>query len=278
MPELPEVETVARSLNKKVRGQKILSVWTSWPRHFSRSPGGFTRFAREAKGKVVLDVSRRGKRIIFRLNGGKLLVAHLKMTGIFLWGVAGEGNKFTRMKIVLSRGTLYFSDIRKFGRFIFGDVAEVESSEDVKNIGPDPFSATAVEFERRLRARRGGIKNTLLNQVVVSGIGNIYADEILHRTHIHPLTEVERLSSGQISGIRASAIKILKHSIAAGGTSMRDFRNTEGKPGGYITLCRAYGREGESCLFRCGGKIVRLKLGARSAHFCPKCQKQSGRQ
>src|SRR3989344_2915592 len=278
MPELPEVETVARSLNKKVRGQKILSAKTSWPRHFSRSPGGFAHFAREARGRVIKSISRRGKRIVFRLSGGKLLVAHLKMTGAFLYGVAGEGDRFTRVVFKLSRGTLYFSDIRKFGRFIFGNVAEVESSEDVKNIGPDPFSATATEFERRFRMRRGSIKNTLLNQSVISGIGNIYADEILHRTRIHPLTGTERLSRRQLGAIRAAAIKILKRSCAAGGTSMRDFRNTEGKPGGYIALCRAYGREGESCLFRCGGKIVRLKLGARSAHFCPKCQKRSGRR
>ncbi len=272
MPELPEVETVVRDLRRKIMGRKILDVQTDWPRHFSRSPGGFLRVKRGIRGRKIESVSRKGKRIIFHLSGGKLMIVHLKMTGNFLLGEAGENNKFVHIWFFLDNGILFFSDIRKFGRILYGTSHELERLDDVKNVGPDPLELGYKEFRERFAKRRGIIKSALLDQSIVSGVGNIYADEILHKSKIHPRKLVENLTDADFKKLWNNSRIILEKSIATGGTSMRDFRNTEGKLGGYLSFCRVYGRKGEACLYRCGSKIERLKIGARSAHFCPKCQ------
>ena len=274
MPELPEVETVARDLRSKILGARILGVRTIWPKHWSRSPGGFSRFARDVNGRTIRAVRRLGKRVVIELSGGKKLLAHLKMTGNFLWNEAGENNKHIRAVFSLSSGTLYFSDIRKFGRFIYGTDAELFRLKDISRLGPDPLELTSKDFIARFSGRRGRIKQALLNQEIVSGIGNIYADEILHAAGINPEMRVERLNASRIEAISRHAKRILLASIKARGTSMRDFRDTSGDKGNYIGLCKVYGREGKACLRRgCNGSIVRKTVGARSAHFCLTCQK-----
>src|SRR5262249_46611922 len=162
------VETVVRDLKRKVIHRKILDIQTDWPRHFDRSPGGFLRVKRDIRGRRIESVTRKGKRIVFHLSGGKERVVHLKMTGNFLLGEAGENNKFVRIRFFLDNGILFFSDIRKFGRILYGSSVDIEKLEDIKNVGPDPLELGFNEFKARFLGRRGIIKNILLNQAIVS--------------------------------------------------------------------------------------------------------------
>lgn len=272
MPELPEVETVARELNRVLKGQKILSVESFWPGLFSRSPGGLARAKRNLIGRVIQKVARRGKRIFIYLSGDTLLAVHLKMTGTFLWDQKTKNDRFIRAKFFLTRGTLYFSDIRKFGRMIVGSKAELLRHKDIAAIAPDPFQISVEAFAPALNRRSIPIKQALLNQEVISGIGNIYADEILWAAEISPFISARLIKNINVKNIITHAKRIMLASIAHGGTSMRDFKNTKGERGGYFALCNVYGREGGACRRNCGGIIKRVVIGTRSARFCPKCQ------
>ncbi|MDP3956632.1 MAG: bifunctional DNA-formamidopyrimidine glycosylase/DNA-(apurinic or apyrimidinic site) lyase [bacterium] len=318
MPELPEVETVARELDRAISGQKILAVKTSWPKIFSRSPGGFTRTRRELLGKTIQKVARSGKRIFIYLSphlpensrgsatgmnghhrnphrmvqypngkwgglsGDVIWVTHLKMTGLFLYqprhsyilkNVRMSWGKHVRAEFKLSRGMLYFSDIRKFGRMIVGKREVILKHKDIVSLAPDPFQISLDRLKAALQKRTIPIKQALLDQKVIAGIGNIYADEILWAAKIHPLLVARNINEKNIKNIIAHARRILKKSIKYGGTSMRDFKNIKGVKGGYLAFCKVYGREGKSCKRNCGDTINRIVIGSRSTRFCPKCQR-----
>jgi formamidopyrimidine-DNA glycosylase len=168
-----------------------------------------------------------------------------------------------------------FSDLRKFGKILVADQKDFDNLEDIKNIGPDPLkpSFTVGQFISLIRKKQGPIKKILMDQNVVSGIGNIYSDEILFVAKIHPLKKVEKLSDKELKAIFEAAKKILKKAIKLRGTSTSDYRDTAGKSGSYTEARLVYQREGEKCPRKCGGIIKRLKIGGRSAHFCPRCQK-----
>ncbi|HEY4524130.1 MAG TPA: bifunctional DNA-formamidopyrimidine glycosylase/DNA-(apurinic or apyrimidinic site) lyase [Candidatus Paceibacterota bacterium] len=272
MPELPEVETVARELNRAIHGQKILAVETSWPKLFSRSPGGLARARRELTARTIKKVVRSGKRIFIYLSNDILWITHLKMTGAFLWGGKAKENRFVRAKFRLSRGTLYFSDIRKFGRMIVGKCEAILKHKDIVGLAPDPFQISHPTLRDALRKKSIPIKQALLDQKVIAGIGNIYADEILWASKIHPLLSAHNINEKNIKSIIAHARRILKKSIKYGGTSMRDFKNTKGEKGGYLTFCNVYMRENKNCRRNCGDTINRIMIGSRSTRFCPKCQ------
>jgi len=293
MPELPEVETIVRGLNTRVKGKKISSVWTDWPRHFVRHEGGFKSFRSEISGATIKRVSRIGKNIIFslapRLPMSQILMplspdigsrdighselkmlVHLKMTGRLLFCGKGKEltDKFIHTKFNFADGShLAFSDVRKFGEILFPkDISERLI------LGPDALKITLPELKQALSKRKTAIKKALLDQKVLAGVGNIYADEILFTAGVHPLRRARGLKDGELRSILRAIKKILNKAIKLRGTSMSDYRDINGKLGNYYNVRLVYAREGEPCP-RCENKIIRIKTSGRSTHFCKKCQK-----
>ncbi len=291
MPELPEVQTIVNDLNKKVKGLTIADVWTDWPKYFRRSKGGFDGFKKSVTGRKIEKVWRIGKNIIFDLSGGKKMLIHQKMTGHLLigtwnmkhgtWMPAQKGllservNGYIHLMFWLSGGKmLALSDLRKFAKILVAPEKDFKNLEDVKNIGPDPLKPSFKfnDFRSLITKKRGVIKKILMDQNIVSGIGNIYADDILFTVKIHPLMKVEHLNDKELKAIFEATKKILKKAVKLRGTSTSDYRDTSGKKGGYGNVRLVYQREGEKCSNKCGGIIKRIKIGGRSAHFCPHCQ------
>ena len=292
MPELPEVQTSVDDLNKKVRGLTITDIWTDWPKYFRRSASGFDGFKKEVKNKKILQVWRLGKNIIFDLSGEKIILIHQKMTGHLLvgaWDMRHETWRAKESRLLTERVNGYIhvmfwlsnkkmlalSDLRKFAKVLIVDEKSFHNLEDIKNIGPDPLkpSFQFKEFKNLITKKRGVIKKVLMDQNVISGIGNIYADDILFMAKIHPLRKVEKLSEKELKAIFEATKKILNKAVKLRGTSTSDYRDTSGKKGGYGNVRLVYQREGEKCPRNCGGIIKRIKIGSRSAHFCPNCQK-----
>ena len=298
MPELPEVQTIVNDLNKKVKGLQILDAWTDWPKYFRRS-GGFEAFLKAVKGRKIFKVWRLGKNIIFDLSAGKKMLIHQKMTGHMLvgdWKMKGKTwvpkergplndriNGYIHVMFWLSGGPsgkvgaskmMGLSDLRKFAKILVADERSFQNLEDIKYIGPDPLESSFKfsEFKSLIGKKRGPIKKILMDQNVVSGIGNIYADDILFTARIHPLKKVEKLNDKESKAIFEAVKKILKKAVKLRGTSTSDYRDTAGRMGKYTEARLVYQREGEKCP-RKNGVIKRIKIGGRSAHFCPACQK-----
>lgn len=292
MPELPEVQTIVNDLNKKVRGLTITDVWTDWPKYFKRSSGGFEGFEKVVKNKKIEKVWRVGKNIIFGMHGNKDMLIHQKMTGHILvgkwkfrdkkWVVSEKGllaekvNGYIHAMFWLSSGAMMaLSDLRKFAKILLFNDGDLKNLEDVKNIGPDLLmpSFKFGEFKSLITKKRGVIKKVLMDQSIISGIGNIYADEILFAVKVHPLKRAENLSDEELKLIFNASKNILKKAIKLRGTSTSDFRDTSGKAGSFGAVLKVYQREGKKCPRNCDGIIKRIKIGGRSAHFCPICQR-----
>ncbi|OGZ27325.1 MAG: DNA-formamidopyrimidine glycosylase [Candidatus Nealsonbacteria bacterium RIFOXYB1_FULL_40_15] len=271
MPEFPEVETTRKSLESKVLNRTFVDVWTDEPKIIKKD---WSSFRKEIIGKKIVRIWRKGKNLIFDLSGGLSMLTHLKLTGHYLydrWNEKDPMNSFVHAKFILDNGkTLALSDLRKFAKIELKKKEEIE--KDLEKIGPDPFQIGSEEFEAKIRKKRGKIKQVLMDQTVVSGIGNIYSDEILWESNVHPERKTADISEKEMQDIYKSSKKILKKALEAGGTSISDFRNTEGIKGKFGEIKKAYGREGQKC-FRCSSLIKRKKIGQRSAHFCPSCQK-----
>ncbi len=298
MPELPEVETTVRDLNKKILGLKIKDVWTDFKKMVKKPAllaGGlsdFDSFKKEIIGQRIEKIKRRGKNILFYLSGGKIMLIHQKLTGHLLvgkwklengkWKPLIKGaleekiNTFIHLMFFLSNDKmLALSDLRKFAKVLVIDAKNLDSLKDIKNLGPEPLDKNFdfEKFKERLKNRRGKIKRVLMDQEVIAGIGNIYSDEILFEARVHPLKDVSKLSERELKEIYRAMKKILKQAIKLKGESISDYRTPSGKRGGFDRLRRVYRREGEKCP-RCGAIIKRIKLAGRSAYFCPKCQKR----
>lgn len=292
MPELPEVQTTIDGLNRKIKGLTITEIWTDWPKSFGRSQGGFSGFKKEVRGKKIIKIWRIGKNIIFNLSGEKIMLIHQKMTGHLLVGgwIARRGkwvpkqkgvlaervNSYIHTMFSLSEGKMMaFSDMRKFGKILAANKENFENLDDIKNIGPDPLAPNFKfgDFKKLITGKRGPVKKILMDQNIISGIGNIYADEILFVAKIHPLARTEKLNDEKLEQIFKAIKKILKKAVKLRGTSAYDYRDTAGKPGHYGEARLAYQRNGGKCPNRCGGIIKKVKIGERSAHFCPICQK-----
>jgi len=308
MPELPEVETIVRDLNKSVLGQKIEDVWSDFKKitRLRQGFGGqvkkpsFKNFKKEIKGRKILKIRRRGKNIIFELSGNKILLIHQKLTGHLLIGnwklsrltgsrLAGKienweplkkgpleepVNRYIHLMFWLSSGLmLALSDLRKFAKAELWDKKDLEESEGFKSLGPEPLekSFTFEKFKETLRQAQGKIKQVLMDQNVIAGIGNIYSDEILWQSKIHPFHDVSKLKKDELKRIFQATKEILPKAIKLGGESISDYRRLSGEPGYFDKERKVYRRTGEKCL-RCGTIIKRVKLAGRSAHFCPKCQ------
>ena len=278
MPELPEVQTTVDGLNRKIKGLTITEVWTDWPKSFGRSQGGFSGFKKKVRGKKIIKIWRIGKNIIFNLSGEKIMLIHQKMTGHLLvgnWRIE-KVNSYIHVVFSLSKGEkMALSDVRKFAKILIVNKKDFKNLEDIKNIGPDPLSPNFKlgDFKKLIAGKRGPAKKILMNQNIISGIGNIYADEILFVAKIHPLARIEKLNDEKLKQIFKAIKKILKKAVKLRGTSTYDYRDTAGKPGHYGEARLAYQRNGGKCPNRCGGIIKKVKIGEHSAHFCPICQK-----
>jgi len=291
MPELPEVETIVRDLNKEVLGRTFVDVWADFKKMVKR-PKNFSEFEKEIKGKKILDIRRRAKNILFDLSQNKILLIHQKLTGHLLFGkwrqekgkwisqipgplAEDSMNKFLHLIFWLNNGKqLALSDLRKFAKVELWNKEALEKSEEMKNLGPEPLEKdfTFEKFkEALLKKKKGKIKQVLMDQTVIAGVGNIYSDEILWQAKVHPFKDISKLSEEELEKIYQAMREILKKAIDAKGESISDFRRITGEKGGFDPLRKVYRREGEKCP-RCGAIIKRIKIDGRSAHFCPKCQ------
>jgi formamidopyrimidine-DNA glycosylase len=261
VPELPEVETVIRSVAPHVLGQAIKHA-EMFSARVTR--GGLARTAAALRGTVITKVWRRGKQIFFDLDRGVLYI-HLGMTGKLLWE-ASRG-KYTRAVFYLENGILLYDDVRQFGRVEYFR----QMPESLEQVGPDALGIGFDEFYERLRRRGGSIKPLLLNQTFICGVGNIYADEALFAACIHPRTSAQRISRNRARELHGCIVEVLRAAIEHRGSSISDYVDTSGNRGSFQNLHSVYGREGKPCL-RCGTSIRRIVLGQRGTHYCPRCQ------
>jgi formamidopyrimidine-DNA glycosylase len=271
MPELPEVETVARGLRVSLVGCAITGVEVCWvPTLVPPDP---VTFARRLVGQVVSGVERRGKWIVIALDDGDTLLVHLRMTGqLVLEPVHSPDDRHVRALFSLGDGRrLRFSDQRKFGRIVL----TADPQDKLGELGPEPLADdfTAERLQEMLARRRGRIKPLLLNQRFVAGLGNIYADESLWRAGVHPLRQAGGLGSAEVRRLHQGIRSVLQAAINGGGTTLADsaYRQPDGRQGEFYDLLAVYGREGQPCV-RCGVLIERIVVGQRGTHFCPRCQ------
>ena len=274
MPELPEVETIVRGLREMVLSLEISDVDIRMEKCIAGPLDGLIAALR---GREIVGVERRGKNIIFRLGDGGALLAHLRMTGKFRF-VPEHTPLEKHTHVILSfKGRpdqLRFVDPRRFGRLMLDRSGE---GKMLSHLGPEPLEVSAEEFIRRARDRRRAIKALLLDQTFLAGVGNIYADEALHRARIHPRRQSGYLAEAELRRLWRELRRILREAIRAGGTSVRSYVNAGGSPGGFQKRLRAYGREGAPC-GNCGRLIRREQVGGRSTFFCPRCQPANKRK
>lgn len=319
MPELPEVETTARELDKKISGKKIIDVWTDYHstyKHYKdqiKNPKYFTYFAGEVQGEKIKEVRRRGKNILIKLSGEKTIIIHMKMTGHLLYGqyvhikdvknyelkikdrkflekwegeewIPDEGpdsplwdpfNRHIHLVFALSDGKhLVFSDARKFGKVQVVSNDELAKESGIGGLGPNPLDLSAEEFLERLDTRQSGkIKQVLMDQKVLAGVGNIYSDEALWKAGVHPASSLNKIPEDKLKDLFKNLKEVLKKGLKLSGDSTSDYRKPDGRRGKFHHTHNVYMKAGEACT-RDDAKIEKTKVGGRTAHFCPKHQKK----
>ncbi|MEK7634626.1 MAG: DNA-formamidopyrimidine glycosylase [Patescibacteria group bacterium] len=289
MPELPEVQTIVNDLKKKIINKKIIDIWFDAPKLIKKPKP--KELEEQIKGLKIIDVKRRGKNILIYLTKNYLLLIHQKLTGHLLYGkwkiinnkvkslikgkLEEKVNNYIHFIIYLDNGwQVGLSDLRKFAKIIFGEKEEIENSSDLANLGPEPLdkSFKFIKFVKLIKLQKRKIKQVLMDQNVIVGIGNIYADEILWQAKIHPFKLANKLTDKELKEIFLAMKQILEKAVQLRGTSISDYRDTAGKSGKYGKIKKVYQREDEPC-FRCKTPIKRVKMMGRSSHFCPKCQR-----
>ena len=287
MPELPEVETIRIGLTKLLPSLVIKDVAHNWPKSFPNAPADVARFMLGAK---VKKVRRRAKVLIIELSSKYSLVIHLKMTGQLVYVGkkrfgAGHPNsslinelpdKSTRVTIDFTDGSkLFFNDQRKFGWMRLLPTVEIPEIDFFKKVGPEPLEDdfTASQFiERLMRRKNSSIKAALLDQTVIAGVGNIYADESLWGAKIHPSSLVSSIPKAKLVSLYSSLRDVLRLSIKKGGSTDRNFVDSEGRAGSYLSFANVFRRNNQPCP-RCGTIIEKTRVAGRGTHFCPYCQK-----
>lgn len=264
MPELPEVETVARSIAPLV-GRRIVAAEFRCLRVLRG--GDPDEMAARLQGRRIAGIKRYGKFILVAIEGGGYLVVHLGMTGRLLLG--GAPGKHTHAILTLDRGVLLYDDSRQFGLLQFSEAFP----ERIARLGPEPLEVSFPDFARSLKRRKTRVKALLLNQDFLRGIGNIYADEALFRAGIHPTALACRLRGERPRRLFDAIVAVLSEAIAAGGSSISDYVDAEGRKGFFQIHHRVYQREGQPCV-GCGRPIRRILVAQRSSHYCPGCQKR----
>ena len=282
MPELPEVQTTVNGLNQTVKGKKIVDVQTNYnsPHYVGRddikNPKFFALFRKKVKGTKILKAERRAKNILIHLSNRQTILVHMKMTGHFVYN--RPATTFVRLDFKLNNGKhLVLSDLRKFAKVTLVKTDGLEKSFHLEHLGPEPldknFQFPNFNFQIQKKPK-GRIKQVLMDQSLISGIGNIYSDEILWRVGIHPLSHPNKIPERNLKAMFKAMKETLRKGLDFGGDSMSDYRNIKGEKGNFQNYHQAYKKTGRKCGRKdCGGIIKRIVIGARSAHFCPAHQK-----
>ena len=275
MPELPEVETIARSLEPRLLGRAIAGIDLLY-RPLLRTGG--MKALEAMRGRRVVGFRRRGKMLLVECEGARTLVFHLKMTGQFQFAAEGaRRDKHVRLVIRFEdgRNEVRFRDVRKFGFLLCLEGEPERACGELACLGPEPLEVGLPEIRDIVGARRGRIKSLLLDQTRIAGVGNIYADETLFDARIHPETPASSLRPEAVERLYRSLRKILAAAIAAGGSTLADagYRDADGNAGDFQFDHKVYDRTGEPCL-ACGAPIRMKRIGGRSSHFCPRCQRR----
>ena len=298
MPELPEVETVARDLQAWVAGATITGATVSWDRTI-RHPQPPERFIAEIEGATIQRATRRAKTVLLHLADGRVMTVALRMTGALI--VASPGtppDPFVRVAFQLADGReLRYRDVRKFGRIGLwpggglrsvgagrgarsrkvaeGSAGRYRIGEVFSGHGPEPLSRsfTVARFAERLSRRSAKLKTLLLDQSFIAGVGNIYADEALWHARLHPLRAADTLTPEEVRRLHRAVRQVLRQGIENRGASFSDYVDARGEEGGNAERLAVYRRTGEPC-YRCGRRIERIVVGQRSTHFCPRCQRE----
>lgn len=289
MPELPEVETVRRGLHELIIGRTIKKVVHDTPKSFPNAAADVENFLINSS---ITDVRRRAKVLLIDLSTDYTLVIHLKMTGQLVFRAAdvafGAGHpndsligelpdRSTRVTLTFAdKSNLYFNDQRKFGWVRLLPTIEVPNIDFMQRVGPEPLEHdfTPEQFhERFIRRAKSPIKAALLDQTVVAGVGNIYADESLWGAKIHPLRKVASITNNEFENLYHELRDVMNLAIEKGGSTDKNYVNAEGKRGSYMDFARVFRREGQACP-RCGTTIVKFKAAGRGTHICPNCQKE----
>lgn len=273
MPELPEVETVRKTLEKLVLNKTIENITITWPKMI-KSPTEIDQFRDALKGQTIKEMGRRGKFLIFYTSDYSL-VSHLRMEGKYAVYPTDEPyDKHTHVIFHFTDGTeLRYKDVRKFGTMhLFKKGSEFEAPP-LMDLGPEPFSEefTLDYLSQRLKKTNRKIKPTLLDQKILVGLGNIYVDEALFRSKIHPETIANTLSKEQLLKLHQEIINTLSEAVQKGGSTIRSYINSQGEIGMFQLELFVYGRKGESCK-DCGQDLEKTVVGGRGTHFCPNCQ------
>lgn len=272
MPELPEVETVCRSLRRQILRHRIVEVQLERPEPVTeRSGTGLRRL----EGCRVETIRRVGKNMLLDTSGDLSLLVHLGMSGRMECTATGAPllpHTHVRLRFEdLPERELRYHDVRRFGYLDVMPTAEAAQNPHLAILGPDALAISREELAARLDKSARPVKNALMDQTLIAGLGNIYVDEILHLAQIHPLTPANRLSAPRVMVLHEAIQTILTRAIEQGGSTIRDYRDSFGNFGGYQRQHRVYGRAGQDCP-SCGAAIQRIVLGGRSTHFCAKCQ------
>lgn len=306
MPELPEVTTTVNGLQRVLPNLTLVDVWTDLSKknqkikHFKdtiKDESFFEMFKKNLKNKKIIKVKRRAKNILIWVEGGQIILIHLKMTGHLLYGkyvfdkkennwkpdkkekisLFDPYNRFIHVVFTLSNGKhMAFCDSRKFGKVTLISANEIEKSIHLKNIGPEPLDKSFIfnHFKERLFIKqKNKIKTILMDQSIIAGIGNIYSDEMLWKSEIHPESIVGKIPSVSLVKLFNEMKKVLNKGIDMGGDSMSDYRNIYGLRGNFQEKHNVYKRKGEKCMKKnCNGVIIRKVINGRSSHFCNKHQ------
>ena len=272
MPEMPEVETIKRDLEKKVKGKKIERVIIKNEK--SVKLPSCTEFIRWMESKVFTRVERRGKFLLLGLDSEDSLIIHLKLTGRLIYSKKGEELDYTRVVFVFQDHTqLSFTDIRGFGGLWLIPDREFQRIPSLDNLGPEPLAEdfTVAKFKELLKGKRGKIKSLLMDQAFMAGIGNIYSQEALFLSQIHPERSPSSLTNEEIEKLYKNLRQILKEAISYRGSSVDAYVDLEGKKGNFESQLKVYGRGGKPC-FKCGTTLKRIEVSGRGTYFCPNCQ------
>jgi formamidopyrimidine-DNA glycosylase len=262
MPELPEVETVVRTVAPYIVGRRIVEA-----RFTSKfvTPGNRKSLAEKIAGRGITSIRRRGKFIVIELDQGTLAI-HLGMTGNLL--ASGTPGEHTHGHFTLDDGVLLYNDPRQFGRIEWS----AGPAKRVAKLGPEPLEITLAEFQKRMK-RRSRVKPLLMNQAFLAGMGNIYTDEALFRSGIHPLAIASKLSAARVAKLHQVMRDILTEAIDLRGSTISDYRDADGACGEFQLRHQVYGRDGEPCVV-CGSPIKKTLVAQRGTHYCAKCQKR----
>lgn len=274
MPELPEVETIKNTLKRFVINKTIADISVLWPNIIKR-PDDAEQFKHIVTGQTIHDIKRKGKFLLFQLDES-VLISHLRMEGKYSVHSSEEPmKKHTHVVFGFTDGEeLRYNDVRKFGTMHVFNKGDEFNHKPLNQLGPDPFDEefTVDYFYKKLKKTERVIKAALLDQSIVTGLGNIYVDETLFRANVHPLKKASRLTKKEVKVIQEQAILTLRDAVAQGGTTIRSYVNGQGEMGMFQQELFVYGQENKPCK-QCGRPIVKMKIGGRGTHVCISCQK-----